>query len=76
MLGADDPSKVSARYKGEYEDILEDRRHTSDIWWATRSRTDVPRYKNNHVRSPKEVKEHVLASDRVRHAVYEVRGLF
>lgn len=67
----DDPRLVSAKQKDFFEDILEDRRHTSDIKWAMRTR-DVPLYKYNKPRSPVQINEHVLKSDRVKYAVEKV----
>ena len=62
---------MSAKQKDFFEDILEDRRHTSDIKWAMRTR-DVTRYKYNKPRKPAEIKDHVLKSDRVKYAAEQV----
>ncbi|XP_060070929.1 dihydroxyacetone phosphate acyltransferase-like [Ylistrum balloti] len=67
----DDPKLVSSRHKDIFEDILEDRRHSSDLGWSLRTR-DVPDYKNNKPRTIDQIKEHVMASDRVKYAVEQV----
>ncbi|KAH3844317.1 hypothetical protein DPMN_086575 [Dreissena polymorpha] len=64
----DDPRLVSARQKDFFVDILDDRRHTSDLAWSLRQR-DEPKYQYNKPRSPAEVKGHVLKSDRVKYAI-------
>ena len=62
---------MSAKQKDFFEDILEDRRHTSDIKWAMRTR-DVTRYKYNKPRTPAEINAYVLKSDRVKYAAEKV----
>ena len=66
-----DPSLVSSRTKDIYEDILEDRRYTSDIAWSMRSR-DLPVYHDYTPRNAKQLREHVMSSDRVKYAVEQV----
>ncbi|ESO96500.1 hypothetical protein LOTGIDRAFT_159917 [Lottia gigantea] len=67
----DDPKLVSGKHKDMFDDILDDRRHSSDFRWFTRSR-DVPNFKLNKPRSPDEIKEHVMNSDRVKYAIEQV----
>lgn len=67
----DDPRLVSARQKDFFVDILDERRNTSDVSWALRQR-EVPAYKYNEPRSPAEVKQDVLNSDRVKFAVEKI----
>jgi len=71
---SDWPKDVStlAPYKDGYTDILEERRHTSDFTFMTRSREDVPQYKYRVLRSPEEIRQHVLTSDRVKYTVERV----
>ena len=73
---SDDPRLVSARQKDFFVDILDERRHTNDLTWALHQR-EVPTYKYNKPRTPSELKEHVLKSDRVKYAVEKVmkRGI-
>ncbi len=76
---ADQPTDVSTtmtHYKdGGYEDILEEHRHTSDLKYAMKSRSEVPRYKYTKSRTPSEIKEHVLTSDRLKYTIDKVRHL-
>ena len=58
-----------ARYKDKYEDILEDRRHKSDIKYSFKNRSGEPKYKYSIPRTPDDIKEHVLNSDRVKYRV-------
>lgn len=67
----DDPKLVSGKQKDIFEDILEDRRHSSDAKWAWHTR-DVPLYKYSKARSPEEIKKHVIQSDRVKYAIEQV----
>lgn len=67
----DDPRLVSARQKDFFVDILDERRHTSDVSWSLRQR-EVPEYKYNKPRSPAQIKKDVLNSDRVKYAVEKV----
>lgn len=67
----DDPKLVSAKHKDIFEDILEDRRHASDLRYCTRSR-DVPRFHLNKPRTPQQIKNDVLKSDRVQFAVEQM----
>lgn len=62
---------MSARQKDIYEDILEDRRHSSDVVWSFRTREE-PKYKYNKPRTPDEIRKHVMHSDRVKYAVEKV----
>jgi len=68
------PKDVStlAPYKDGYTDILDERRHTSDITFMSRARLDIPEYKYHMPRSAEEIKQHVLKSDRVKYAVEHV----
>ena len=65
---------MSSRQKDFFVDILDERRHTSDVSWSLRQR-EVPAYKYNKPRSPAEVKQDVLNSDRVKYAVEKVKRL-
>jgi len=69
------PKDVStlAPYKDGYTDILDERRHTSDLTFMSRPRVEVPQYKYQTPRSPEEIKQHVLTSDRVKYTVERVR---
>ena len=76
---ADQPTDVStmAHYKdGGYEDVLEERRHTSDLKYAMKTRPDVPRYKYCKPRTPTQLKEQVLHSDRLRYTIEKVSVVF
>ncbi|XP_064623219.1 dihydroxyacetone phosphate acyltransferase-like [Lineus longissimus] len=70
----DDPIKATSmsRHKDDYEDILRERRLLSDFNYVTKKRQQVPVYKYNHPRTPKQVKVDVLKSDRVKHAIEQV----
>ena len=57
------------RHKDSFEDILEDRRRTSDFAYAFRSQPNIPQYKYNNKRTPKEIRKHVLESDRVQYRI-------
>jgi len=75
MLPVSDlPKDVStlAPYKDGYTDILDERRHTSDLTFMSRARVDVPEYKYRVPRSAEEIKQHVLRSDRVKYTVERV----
>ena len=74
VLVSDWPKDVStlAPYKDGYTDILDERRHTSDVTFISRTRVDVPEYKYRVPRSPEEIKQHVLKSDRVKYTVERV----
>ena len=62
-----------AQYKdGGYEDILNDRRTHSDLQYVLRSRVDIPHYKYSKPRTPNEIKQAVLTSDRVKYTVEKV----
>ena len=67
----DDPKLVSARQKDMFEDILEDRRHSSDLRYSLKTR-DVTMFKLNKPRAPMQIKEHVMKSDRVNFAIDQV----
>lgn len=71
----DPPLDVStmAPYKDGFHDILDERRRTSDFTFMSRTRIDVPQYKHRIPRTPEEIKEHVLNSDRVKYTVERVR---
>jgi len=68
------PKEVTtlASYKDGYSDILDERRHTSDLTFMSRARVDVPEYKYRTPRSPEEIKQHVLKSDRVKYTIERV----
>ena len=74
----DEPVDASnlARHKDGFEDILEERRHTSDFKYCIRTRTDIPSYKYCQPRTPEEIKEHVINSDRVKYRVEMVKYFF
>lgn len=61
-----------ARFKEMYEDIMEERRHTSDLKYSLKQRKDVPQYKHCHPRSSSDIKKHVLKSERVRYVVEKI----
>ena len=71
----DEPTDVStmAMYKDGYEDILEQRRETSDVSYTLRTRHNVPKYKYAKPRTPSQLKTHVMKSDRVKYTVEMVR---
>lgn len=71
---ADEPTDVSsmAHYKDGYEDILQERREKSDLKYSLRARPDVPKYKYRNARSPEDLKNHVINSDRVKYTVEKV----
>ena len=73
----DEPADASnlARHKDGFEDILEERRHSSDFKYCIRPRIDVPSYKYCKPRTPDEIKEHVINSDRVKYRVEMVRSV-
>ena len=62
---------VSARQKDMFEDILEDRRISSDLRYSLKTR-DVTTFKLNKPRGPAQIKEHVMQSDRVNFAIDQV----
>ncbi len=72
---ADEPADVSnlARHKDGFVDILDERRHASDFKYCVRTRTDIPAYKYCKTRTPQQVKEHVINSDRVKYRIEQVR---
>ena len=76
MVLLDWPKDVStlAPYKDGYTDILDERRHNSDFTFMSRARVEVPSYKYQTPRSPEEIRQHVLTSDRVKYTVERVRG--
>lgn len=67
----DDPKLVSSKHKDVYEDILEERRHSSDFVFCSRTR-EIPKFRLNKPRTPQQIKDHVLKSDRVQYAVEQV----
>ncbi len=75
MIVSDEPVDVSnlARHKDGFVDILDERRHASDFKYCVRTRSGVPVYKYCTPRTPDEVKEHVINSDRVKYRVEMVR---
>jgi len=72
------PKDVStmAHYKDGYTDILDERRHTSDLTFMTKPRDDITHYKYRVPRSPEEIRQHVLTSDRVKYTVERVSSYF
>lgn len=70
----DEPTDVSnmTLYKDGFEDILDERRHASDLKYSLKSRQNIPAYKYQNSRSPNEIKQHVLQSDRVKYAMEKV----
>lgn len=58
-----------AKYKDIYEDVLDERRHTSDIKFCLKNHENVPKFKYNNERTSPEIKDYVLKSDRVRYAI-------
>ncbi|BFZ06861.1 hypothetical protein BsWGS_09899 [Bradybaena similaris] len=64
----DDPKLISQRQKDMFEDILEERRLISDLRYSIKTR-DVPVFKFNKSRTPAQIKEHVMNSDRVQFAI-------
>ena len=73
-LSIDEPKYVSSQshYKDGFEDILDERRHSSDIKYCIRKRRDVPKYKYCIPREPDDIKRHVLSSDRVQYVIEKV----
>ncbi|XP_059144177.1 dihydroxyacetone phosphate acyltransferase-like [Physella acuta] len=67
-ISKDDPKLVSAKQKDMFEDILEERRLNSDLRYCCKTR-DEPQFKLNKPRTPAQLKEHVMASDRVQYAI-------
>ena len=74
----DGPNDVSTmgKYKDGFEDILQERRITSDFKYSLRTRTEIPQYKYNKDRTPAKLKEDVLKSDRVKCASEQVKSIF
>ena len=73
---SDAPKDVSSMtaYKDGYEDILDDRRDKSDLGYAMKTRTNIPKYKYTHPRSASKLKDDVLNSDRVRYTIEKVKA--
>ena len=71
----DEPKDVStmAQYKDGYEDIVEARRQFSDLKYILKKKKDVPQYKYSKPRTPVELSQNVLNSDRVKYAIETVR---
>uniref|UniRef100_A0A0B6ZSK3 Phospholipid/glycerol acyltransferase domain-containing protein n=2 Tax=Arion vulgaris TaxID=1028688 RepID=A0A0B6ZSK3_9EUPU len=67
-ISKDDPKLVSQRQKDMFEDILEERRSNSDARYSLKTR-DVPVFKFNKSRTPAQIIEHVMNSDRVQFAI-------
>ncbi|GAB1607511.1 glycerol-3-phosphate acyltransferase 1, mitochondrial-like [Argonauta hians] len=65
----DNRKNISERHKDMYEDVLDDRRSSSDFRWATRTREDVPTYSFCKTRSPADIKKDVLNSKRVQYVI-------
>ena len=64
-----------AKHKDHYEDIIEERRSTSDLKYVLRTRMDLPVFKDRKPRTPTEIKADVLNSDRVKYRVEKVNIL-
>lgn len=62
-----------AGIRDNHEDILDPRRKGSDIRFALQTLRGVPEYKYINRQTPKEVKEQVLKSQRLRHVIEQVR---
>jgi len=77
VIDADWPRDIStlASYKDGYTDILDERRHSSDLAFITRTRVDVPEYKYHVQRTASDIKTHVMNSDRVKYTVERVSWL-
>ena len=73
----DEPTHVSSMtmYKDGYVDILDCRRGLSDIKYSLKPRPDVPSYKYNHPRTPAQLKQDVIKSDRVSYAIEQVDSI-
>lgn len=54
-----------------FEDILEERKLNSDLRYSLKTR-DVPVFKFNKARTPAQIKDHVMTSDRVQFAIDQV----
>ena len=65
---------VSSRHKDIFEDILEERKETSDLCYALKNR-DVPVFKLNKPRTPQQIKDQVMGSDRVKFAIEQVSSM-
>lgn len=70
-INKDEPKDVStmAQYKDGYEDIVEARRQFSDLKYILKKKKDVPQYKYSKPRTPVELSQNVLNSDRVKYAI-------
>ena len=58
-----------------YDDILAPRRHGLDISFALEKKDDTPVYKYVNHQLPKQFKESVLKSQRLRHTIDQVNGI-
>lgn len=56
---------------GDFIDILDDRRKTSDIGWALKS-WNVPPCRFSLKRSPEDIKKHVLTSEKIKVVIKQV----
>ncbi|XP_030855184.1 dihydroxyacetone phosphate acyltransferase [Strongylocentrotus purpuratus] len=61
-----------AGIQDNHEDILDPRRKGSDIRFALQTLRGVPEYKYINQQTPKEVKEQVLKSQRLRHVIEQL----
>ncbi|XP_041353504.1 dihydroxyacetone phosphate acyltransferase-like isoform X2 [Gigantopelta aegis] len=68
----DDPKFVSAKQKDIFTDCLDDRRHSSDLKWSFRPIDTATSFKQVTPRTPEEIKQHVMNSDRVKYTVEQV----
>ncbi|GBM31311.1 Dihydroxyacetone phosphate acyltransferase [Araneus ventricosus] len=56
---------------GDFIDILEDRRKTSDIGWALKT-WNVPPCRYSFKRTPEDIKKHVLSSEKIKSVIKQV----
>ncbi|XP_055953385.1 dihydroxyacetone phosphate acyltransferase-like [Argiope bruennichi] len=56
---------------GDFIDILEDRRRTSDIGWALKT-WNVPPCRYSLRRTPEDIKKHVLSSEKIKSVIKQV----
>ncbi|XP_063958657.1 dihydroxyacetone phosphate acyltransferase-like [Lytechinus pictus] len=61
-----------AGIRDKYEDILDPRRKGSSIRFALQTLQNLPEYKHMRRQTPKEVKEEVLKSQRLRHVIEQL----
>lgn len=71
---ASPPSPRRAKVTEGYVDLLAERRETSDLRWAIREWQSRGDYRYGCHMSRKEIFDHVIQSDRVRHTIARVSG--